>query len=84
MGKTMAEKILARAARAKDVSPGDLLDVYPHVAMSHENAGLVSKVFKSIGVNRVWDADRIVIIFDHRVPAESAKPQKVTRTCVIS
>lgn len=73
MGKTMAEKILARAARTKEVSPGDLLDVYPHVAMSHENAGLVSKVFKSIGVNRVWDADRVVIIFDHRVPAESAK-----------
>ncbi|MBF0407181.1 MAG: 3-isopropylmalate dehydratase large subunit [Candidatus Riflebacteria bacterium] len=73
MGKTMAEKILARAAKTRDVSPGDLLDVYPDVAMSHENSGLVSKVFKSIGVNKLYDADRIVIIFDHRVPAESAK-----------
>ena len=73
MGKTMAEKILAKAVGAKDVSPGDLLDVPPHVAMSHENAGLVSKEFKKIGVSEVWDKDRIVIIFDHRVPAESAK-----------
>lgn len=73
MGKTMAEKILAKAAGARDVSPGDLLDVVPHVAMSHENAGLVSKVFKSIGVKKLFDPDRIVIIFDHRVPAESAK-----------
>ena len=69
----MAEKILAKAVGAKDVSPGDLLDVPPHVAMSHENAGLVSKEFKKIGVPRVWDTERIVIIFDHRVPAESAK-----------
>ncbi len=73
MGKTMAEKILARAAKAADVSPGDLLDVYPDVAMSHENAGLVSKVFKEIGVPKLYDPDRIVIIFDHRVPAESEK-----------
>ncbi|MBF0545536.1 MAG: 3-isopropylmalate dehydratase large subunit [Candidatus Riflebacteria bacterium] len=73
MGKTMAEKILAKAAKTKDVSPGDLLDVYPHVAMSHENAGLVSKVYKSIGVSKLYDPDRIVIIFDHRVPAESSK-----------
>ena len=73
MGKTMAEKILAKAAGVKDVSPGDLLDVVPNVAMSHENAGLVSKVFKSIGVKKLFDPDRIVIIFDHRVPAESAK-----------
>ncbi|MFZ2956192.1 MAG: 3-isopropylmalate dehydratase large subunit [Candidatus Ozemobacteraceae bacterium] len=73
MGKTMAEKILAKAAKTRDVTPGDLLDVYPDVAMSHENAGLVSKVFKSIGVKKLHDADRIVIIFDHRVPAESVK-----------
>lgn len=71
MGKTMAEKILARAVGVKSVSPGDLLDVPPHVAMSHENAGLVSKVFSTIGLPKVWDPDRIVIIFDHRVPAES-------------
>lgn len=73
MGKTMAEKILAKAAKVNEVSPGDLLDIYPNVAMSHENAGLVSKVFKSIGVKKLHAPDKIVIIFDHRVPAESAK-----------
>lgn len=73
MGKTMAEKILAKAAKVADVSPGDLLDIYPNVAMSHENAGLVSKVFKSIGVEKLYNPDNIVIIFDHRVPAESPK-----------
>jgi 3-isopropylmalate/(R)-2-methylmalate dehydratase large subunit len=41
--------------------------------MSHENAKLVSKVFKEIGVERVWDPDRIVVLFDHRIPANNIK-----------
>ncbi len=41
--------------------------------MSHENADLVRKSFQEIGVARVWDPERIVIILDHRVPAESEK-----------
>ncbi|NLI76572.1 MAG: 3-isopropylmalate dehydratase large subunit [Candidatus Riflebacteria bacterium] len=80
MGKTMAEKILAKAAGVKEASPGDLLDVYPHVAMSHENAGLVSKSFKEIGTGKLYDPDRIVIIFDHRVPAETEKTAEGHKT----
>ncbi len=80
MGKTMAEKILARAAGVKEASPGDLLDVYPHVAMSHENAGLVAKSFKEIGTGKLYDPDRIVIIFDHRVPAETEKTAEGHKT----
>ncbi|MFY9725096.1 MAG: 3-isopropylmalate dehydratase large subunit, partial [Bryobacteraceae bacterium] len=41
--------------------------------MSHENADLVRKSFLEIGAPKVWDPSRIVIIFDHRVPAESEK-----------
>lgn len=39
--------------------------------MSHDNALLVSRRFREIGVGRVWDADRIVVPFDHRSPAPS-------------
>jgi 3-isopropylmalate/(R)-2-methylmalate dehydratase large subunit len=46
--------------------------------MSHENAALVinqfNEIFRDTGREpRVWDPDRIAIIFDHRVPAESSK-----------
>jgi 3-isopropylmalate/(R)-2-methylmalate dehydratase large subunit len=41
--------------------------------MSHENAKLVSKVFRELGVDRVWDPERIVLLFDHRVPANNIK-----------
>ncbi|HWR51576.1 MAG TPA: 3-isopropylmalate dehydratase large subunit [Bryobacteraceae bacterium] len=70
---TLAEKILARASGRTTVSPDEIVVARVDLAMSHENADLVRKSFAEIGVDRVWDPDRIVIILDHRVPAESEK-----------
>ncbi len=70
---TLAEKILARASGRDRVSPDEIVVANVDLAMSHENADLVRKSFLEIGVERVWDPSRIVIIFDHRVPAESEK-----------
>ncbi len=78
MGMTYVEKLLARACGRDTVAVGDILELPVGLAMSHENAALVINQFKEIyrdtGLEaRVWDPDRIAIIFDHRVPAESAK-----------
>ena len=73
MGMTLAEKILARASGREQVSPDQIVIARVDLAMSHENADLVRKSFLEIGVERVWDPSKIVIIFDHRVPAESEK-----------
>jgi len=73
MGMTLAEKILARASGRERVSPDQIVVAKVDLAMSHENADLVRKSFLEIGVPRVWDASKIVIVFDHRVPAESEK-----------
>ncbi len=73
MGMTLAEKILARASGRAQVVPDEIVVASVDLAMSHENADLVRKSFREIGVQRVWDPGRIVIIFDHRVPAESEK-----------
>jgi 3-isopropylmalate/(R)-2-methylmalate dehydratase large subunit len=70
---TLAEKILARASGRETVSPDEVVVASVDLAMSHENADLVRKSFQEIGVARVWDPERIVIILDHRVPAESEK-----------
>jgi len=70
---TVAEKILSRSSGAERVAPGQIVQAKIDVAMSHENADLVIRHFRSIGLERVWDPDRIVIIFDHRIPAESEK-----------
>ncbi|HUK62781.1 MAG TPA: aconitase/3-isopropylmalate dehydratase large subunit family protein, partial [Dongiaceae bacterium] len=75
---TYVQKLLARACGKAAVAVGDVLEPPVHLAMSHENAALVINQFQEIfqGTGRsakVWDPDRIAIIFDHRVPAESPK-----------
>jgi 3-isopropylmalate/(R)-2-methylmalate dehydratase large subunit len=70
---TIAEKILARASGRERVAPDQIVVANVDLAMSHENADLVRKSFLEIGVPKVWDASKIVIVFDHRVPAESEK-----------
>ncbi len=78
MGMTVAEKILARAAGVAEVSPGMVVEPAVDLAMSHENSALVmnqfSEIFEGTGLEpTVWDPGKIAIIFDHRVPAETAK-----------
>lgn len=73
MGMTLAEKILARASGRAEVKPDEIVVANVDLAMSHENADLVRKSFAEVGVARVWDPAKIVIIFDHRIPAESEK-----------
>lgn len=72
MGKTIAEKILSRAS-STDAHAGDIVMAKVDAVMSHDNAHLVSKVFRELGVEKVWDAEKIHIILDHRVPANTIK-----------
>lgn len=80
MPMTMAEKILARAAGRSQTVAGEIVDAAVNVAMSHENAGMVLHHFKTIGASRVWDPERIVIVFDHRIPAESERTATTHKT----
>jgi homoaconitate hydratase family protein len=73
MSMTLAEKILARASGRASVKPDEIVVAKVDLALSHENADLVRKSFAEIGVPKVWDPSKIVIIFDHRIPAESEK-----------
>ncbi len=43
------------------------------LAMSHENAALVLRSFQQIGAKEVWDPEKIVLLFDHRIPANTTK-----------
>ena len=82
---TLAEKMLARASGRERVWPDQVVVARVDLAMSHENADLVRKSFLEIGLARVWDPSKIVIVFDHRIPAESertATTQKAVREFV--
>lgn len=78
MGQTVVQKILAKASGREKVEVGEIVEPKVSLAMSHENGALVinqfNEIFNGTGKTaKVWDSDRIALIFDHRVPAESSK-----------
>jgi 3-isopropylmalate/(R)-2-methylmalate dehydratase large subunit len=78
MGMTYVQKVIAKACGKPSVAVGDVVEPEVHLAMSHENGALVmnqfSEIYKDTGIQaKVWNPDRIAIILDHRVPAESSK-----------
>jgi homoaconitate hydratase family protein len=84
MGRTFVEKILGRAAKSA-ANAGDVVVIQPDFCMSHENAASVYKTFRTIGLKRVWDSSRIVIVLDHTVPASTeayANAHKIIRKFV--
>ena len=73
MGMTLSEKILAKASGNKSVSPGDIVMAKIETAMAHDITGpLTVNTLKKEGINKVWDnEEKIVILFDHQIPADS-------------
>jgi 3-isopropylmalate/(R)-2-methylmalate dehydratase large subunit len=86
MKMNLIEKILAKASGKKEVFPGEIVEAKIDVAMIHDLTGpLTIEQFKKIGAEKVWDANKIVVIFDHLVPAstiEAAELQKMVREFV--
>jgi len=86
MSMTMAEKILAKASGKKEAEAGEIVMANIDVAMTHDLTGPLSvESFEKIGVPEVWDPEKIVIVFDHQVPADSldaAQNHKIMRKFV--
>jgi 3-isopropylmalate/(R)-2-methylmalate dehydratase large subunit len=73
MGKTFAEKALARASGQESVTAGQIVDAQPDTILSHDNTGAIYRTFKQLGIDRVKDPDRICIALDHAVPAPTTQ-----------
>ena len=65
----LVEKILARKAGKKAVRPDEIVEVSVDLAMIHDALGAhtIAK-FRELGVEKVWDPARIVVVLDHYVP----------------
>jgi 3-isopropylmalate/(R)-2-methylmalate dehydratase large subunit len=69
---TMSEKILAKTSNKKKTEAGEIVMADIDVAMTHDLTGPLSiESFNKIGTKKVWDPSKIVIPFDHQVPADS-------------
>ncbi len=69
---TFAQKVLSRAS-GHAVREGDIVNAKIDLAMSHENSALVLKAFREIGAKQIWNKDKVVMLFDQRVPAPTVK-----------
>jgi len=70
----IVEKILARASGRDNVFQGEIVEASVDVAMIHDLTGpLTIESFRKIGAKKVWDSQRIVVVLDHLVPANSVK-----------
>ena len=78
----ITEKILAKASGLKMVQPGEIIEVMVDLAMTHDGTSPPTiKTFQQIA-EKVWDPDKIVVVFDHNLPANnmaSAEFQRITR-----
>jgi homoaconitate hydratase family protein len=81
MGKTFAEKALARAAGATEVRTGEIADVYPDLYMSHMASWRCIRTMEKLGTDQIYDVDRIAMVMDHIAPAQSAKVADDQRLC---
>jgi 3-isopropylmalate dehydratase small subunit len=72
MGKTFAEKILSLKAK-KEVRPGETVTISPDLIMSHDNSAAISHTFYKLGIEKVFDPSKIVIVLDHCTPPADEK-----------
>lgn len=70
MGQTVVEKIIAHNIGADTVKPGDIVTVSPdRVMLDDIMMPFIADKFHEMGFSRVWDPDKVVLIYDHLVPA---------------
>lgn len=69
--ETAVQKVLARKSGLKRVEVGQIVSVEPDLAMSHDNSDKVIDYFGRIGAPRIWNPNKIIIVLDRRMPAES-------------
>ena len=74
MSMTITEKILAKAAGVKNVAPGQLIDANIDVVMCHDvTTPPAISMLKEKGIDKVFDAEKIVVTPDHFQPAKDIK-----------
>ncbi len=77
----ITEKILAKASGKNTVQPGEIVDANVDMIMIHDLTGpLAVEAFKKIGIEKVWNNQKVVVILDHQVPAESIKAAELHKT----
>lgn len=70
MGQTIIEKIIAHNIGVPSVKPGDIVTVnVDRVMLDDIMIPFIVEKFQEMGFSGLWDPDKVVLIYDHLVPA---------------
>ncbi|MSO98444.1 MAG: 3-isopropylmalate dehydratase large subunit [Rhodospirillaceae bacterium] len=80
MGKTLVEKIIARASGQASVRPGEIVTCKVDLAMIVDSGGprKIWPRLTELGVG-LWDPNKIVVVSDHFVPAVDAETAAILK-----
>ena len=74
MGHTLIEKIVMKNTGMADVMPGAIVTVNVDRVMIHDIfIPFVVDKFREMGFTKVWDTDKVVLIYDHLVPTSAVE-----------
>ncbi|MBR0411144.1 MAG: 3-isopropylmalate dehydratase large subunit [Eubacterium sp.] len=74
MGHTLIEKIIMKNVGADHVEPGQIVTVNVDRVMIHDIfIPFVADKFEEMGFKKLWDPDKVVLIYDHLVPASAVE-----------
>lgn len=74
MGKTITEKILAKASGKGNVTPGEIIDTNIDLVMGTDiMIPIILEVMRDMEIKEVFNRDKVVIVIDHFSPAPNIK-----------
>ena len=82
MSYTIAEKILLNHSNLREIVPGQFIECEIDLIMVHEQlGGRIHKEYNKLGLDHVWDPNKIFFILDHWVPAPTISAAEMHQDC---
>ena len=79
-GRTLAQKLIARASGRERVAVGEIVTCAVDMAMFHDSSGprRLQPMLEELGA-RIWDRSRVVLVMDHYVPERDEDSRRIVR-----
>ncbi|RZS85373.1 3-isopropylmalate dehydratase large subunit [Pigmentiphaga kullae] len=79
-GRTLAQKLIARASGRASVRVGEIVTCKVDLAMFHDSSGprRLKPMLEELGAG-IWDKSRVVLVMDHYVPERDEDSRRIVR-----
>jgi 3-isopropylmalate/(R)-2-methylmalate dehydratase large subunit len=79
--RTFAQKVLEQKSGESDLQPGDIVDAFPDLYMSHVASWRCIKTLEKMPGRELYAPDRIAMVMDHLSPAQTSKTAASHKLC---